>query len=204
MAPTAAALAAFDRNSRLDTPDRGSTIRTDRRGARTVGGAVLMGRKPIRTACARIPPAEGCVGRTLRGTLAAIRSGRSTRKEGGTMKRLLAVGFVATVLLSTLLVAPGAHAAPMGGVSTSCSFSAKLKFRPSLKEGLNRFAFIKIYGNLRGCSGGQVTTGRMVGGSEGDIVCRSGVVSGHAAAKARIDWDTGQQSGLNWFFEFNT
>lgn len=119
------------------------------------------------------------------------------------MKRLLAVGLVASATFSTMLTAPGAHATPMRGFSTSCSLAAKLKFRPSLKEGMNRFAFIKIYGNLRGCSGDQVITGRMIGGSEGDILCRSGVVKGHAAAKARIDWDTGQQSGLNWFFQFN-
>jgi hypothetical protein len=120
------------------------------------------------------------------------------------MKRLLTVGFVAAALLSTMLVTQGARAATMGGVSTSCSFAAKLKFRPPLQEGLNQFAFIKIYGQVRGCSGGQVISGHLVGGSEGDIRCRSGVVRGRAIAKARIDWDTGDQSGLNWIFGFTT
>jgi hypothetical protein len=119
------------------------------------------------------------------------------------VKRLFAVGFLAAALLSTMVATPGAQASPAGRVSTSCSFAAKLKFRPSLKEGVNHFAFIKIYGNVRGCSGGQVTSGRMVGGSEGDIRCRDGVVRGPAIAKARIDWDTGAQSGLNWIFGFS-
>jgi len=119
------------------------------------------------------------------------------------MRRLLAVGFVAAALLSTLAITPGAQAAPMGGGSTSCSFVAKLHFKPALQPGFNRLAFIKVYGKVRGCSGGVVTTGHMVGGSEGDLLCRSGVVTGHAAAKARIDWDTGAQSGLNWIFSFS-
>ena len=119
------------------------------------------------------------------------------------MKRLLAVGFVAAALLSTLAITP-AQASPMGGTSTSCSFVAKLHFKPALQPGFNRLAFIKVYGKVRGCSGAVVTTGHLVGGSEGDLVCRSGVVTGHAAAKARIDWDTGDQSGLNWIFSFST
>ena len=118
------------------------------------------------------------------------------------MKRPLAVGFVAAALLSTMLIAPGAQAAPVGGVSTSCSFAAKLKFRPPLQAGVNQNAFINIYGNLRGCSGGLVAGGRLVGGSTGDILCRAGAVKGHAIAKARIDWDTGDQSRLNWIFSF--
>ncbi len=28
------------------------------------------------------------------------------------------------------------------------------------------------------------------------------MVRGRAAAKARIDWNTGEESGLNWFFSF--
>lgn len=119
------------------------------------------------------------------------------------MKRALAVGIVAATLLSTMLMTSSAQAAPVGGVSTSCSFAAKLKFRPPLEPGLNENAFLNIYGNVRGCSGGKVITGHMVGGSIGELRCDSGVVRGRAAAKARLDWDTGDQSGLNWFFSFS-
>ena len=34
-------------------------------------------------------------------------------------------------------------------------------------------------------------------------VRRPGKVRGRAAAKAELSWDTGDQSGLNFFFEFN-
>lgn len=119
------------------------------------------------------------------------------------MKRLLTVGFVGAALLSSMLITPGAQAAPSGGVSTSCSWVAKMKFRPPLQPGVNENAFINIYGQVRGCSGGQVVTGHLVGGSIGDIACRSGVVKGRAIAKARVDWDTGKQSGLNWIFSFS-
>ncbi len=119
------------------------------------------------------------------------------------MKRALAAGFVGAIVLTTMLMTPGAQAAPMGGQSTSCKVVAKLKFRPPLKEGLNQFAFIKLFLKVRDCSGGVVTSADGLGGSEGDIRCHDGVVRGHAAAKGRLDWDTGDQSGLNWFFEFN-
>ena len=46
----------------------------------------------------------------------------------GTVQRTFAVGLVAAALLSTMLITPGAQAAPVGGQSTSCSFVAKLKF----------------------------------------------------------------------------
>jgi hypothetical protein len=118
------------------------------------------------------------------------------------VKRLLTVGFVAAAL-STMVIAPGAQAAPAGGRSTSCSFVAKLKFRPPLMEGLNENAFIKLTPKLRGCSGGVVTSADGFGGSIGDLRCDSGVISGRAAAKAQLFWDTGDDSALNFFFVFN-
>jgi hypothetical protein len=119
------------------------------------------------------------------------------------VKRLLTVGFVAAALLSTMVITPGAQAAPTGGQSTSCSVVAKLKYRPPLKAGVNDFAFIKLFLKVRGCSGGLVTSADGFGGSSGTIRCKSGVVRGRVASKARLDWDTGDESGLNWFFEFN-
>ena len=118
------------------------------------------------------------------------------------MKRTLAVGFVGAIALTTMLMVPGAQAAPTGARSTSCSIVAKLKFRPPLQQGLNENAFIKVYAKLRGCSGGTVTAARVIGGSVGDLRCESGVVRGRAAAKAELYWDTGDQSGLNFFFMF--
>jgi hypothetical protein len=118
------------------------------------------------------------------------------------VKRTLAVGFVA-VALSTMLMTPGAQAAPTGERSTSCSLVAKLKFRPPMEQGLNENAFINLKVKLRGCSGGTVASAEGFGGSIGDLRCDSGQISGRAAAKAELYWDTGDTSALNFFFVFN-
>jgi hypothetical protein len=122
----------------------------------------------------------------------------------GTMKRTLAVAFVGAIVLTTMLMVPGAQAAPTGARSTSCSLVARLKFKPPLDQGLNENAFIKLSLKLRGCSGGLVTSATGMGGSIGDLRCDAGVIRGRAAAKAELFWDTGDQSGLNFFFMFGS
>ena len=77
-----------------------------------------------------------------------------------------------------------------------------MKFKPGLVQGMNENAFIKFGVNSTGCSGGTVSSASGYGGSVGDLRCGSGRVSGRAAAKAQLYWDTGDTSALNFFFEF--
>lgn len=119
------------------------------------------------------------------------------------MKRTRAAGFVGAIVLTMAFVAPGAQAATSSHGSTSCAIEATMKFKPALEPGSNPNAFIKMSVKLRGCTGGTVTRAHGYGGSIGNLRCESGRVSGRAAAKAQLYWDTGESSALNFFFDFH-
>jgi hypothetical protein len=127
---------------------------------------------------------------------------RRAQQGEGIVKRSLTVGFVGAVVLTTMLLAPGAEASVNGHHSTSCAFVMRLKFTPGLHQGLNEQAFIRLKVHLRGCSGGKVQEASGWGGSIGDLRCDSGQITGRAAAKAQLDWNTGDTSALNFFFVF--
>jgi hypothetical protein len=78
-----------------------------------------------------------------------------------------------------------------------------MKFKPALQEGANSNEFIALKFKLEGCSGGGVASARGRGGSAGDLRCHHGRITGSAIAKARIDWNTGDSSALNFLFHFN-
>jgi hypothetical protein len=118
------------------------------------------------------------------------------------VKRARAAGFIGAIVLTTMLVAPGAQAASTGRQSTSCAFTFAMRFKPGLVQGLNQDAFFKFRVNLTGCSGGTVGSATGYGGSIGELRCNAGRVSGRAAAKAQLYWDTGDSSALNFFFHF--
>jgi hypothetical protein len=120
----------------------------------------------------------------------------------GTVKRARAAGFIGAIVLTTVLVAPGAQAASNGRQSTSCTFTFAMKFKPGLVQGSNQNAFAKFRVNLTGCTGGTVASATGYGGTIGDLKCDSGRISGRAAAKAQLFWDTGDSSALNFFFRY--
>jgi hypothetical protein len=109
---------------------------------------------------------------------------------------------MSAIVLTTMLWAPGAQAATTGRQSTSCTFTFAMKFKPGLIQGSNQNAFAKFRVNLTGCSGGTVGSATGYGGTVGDLQCDSGRISGRAAAKAQLYWDTGDSSALNFFFHF--
>jgi hypothetical protein len=119
------------------------------------------------------------------------------------MRRTVAALFVGALVLASVLVSAGAQAAPTDGqFSARCSFKGILTFKPPLNQGENDFAFIKLAFKERRCVGANVTSGKGPGGAEGTIQCESGQVTGHVAAKLVINWDTGDRTDLNFFFEF--
>ena len=77
-----------------------------------------------------------------------------------------------------------------------------MKFKPAMVHGANPRTFIKLTPHVSGCTGGTVSSASGYGGSLGDLQCDSGQVSGRASAKAMLFWDTGDSSGLNFFFDF--
>src|SRR5206468_3740418 len=66
------------------------------------------------------------------------------------MRAALLVG---AIVLTRMLVGPGAEASDASRHSTSCAFVATLKFKPGLVHGVNRLAFIKFKVHLTGCTG---------------------------------------------------
>jgi hypothetical protein len=118
------------------------------------------------------------------------------------MRRLIAGGVAAVLACWLALLAPVAQASSLSR-SVSCSMFVAMKFKPALQEGANSNEFIALKFKLEGCSGGGVTTARGRGGSVGTFRCHDGRLSGSAIAKARIDWNTGDSSGLNFIFRFS-
>jgi hypothetical protein len=118
------------------------------------------------------------------------------------VKRTRAAGLVGAIVLTAMLGPPSALAST-GEQSTSCAFVATMKFKPGLVHGYNRLAFIKLRVHLRGCSGAVVKGAHGYGGSQGNLRCHSGQVSGRASAKAMLFWNTGDTSGLNFTFHFS-
>jgi hypothetical protein len=118
------------------------------------------------------------------------------------MRRARAAWLMGAIVLTTMVAAPGARAATADPPSTSCALFATLKFKPALVHGVNQRAFIKFRVHLSECTGGTVKGAHGYGGSIGDLRCDSGQVSGRASAKAMLFWNTGDTSGLNFFFHF--
>ena len=118
------------------------------------------------------------------------------------MRRIVAGGVAALFLCSLALVAPAARAAP-ADQSISCHLNMQMKFQPAMAHGYNHLVFIKLTVRLRHCTGGTVTSANGHGGAYGDLNCANGVVGGTESAKAQVYWDTGGDSGLNFFFHFD-
>jgi hypothetical protein len=120
------------------------------------------------------------------------------------MKRAGVAAFIAAIVLTAMSVAPGAQAAGAGRASsTKCALSMVLKFDGGgLVQGMYQRAFFTVKMTLVGCTGGTVTSATGKGGSIGDLKCDSGRIRGSAAAKAKLFWDTGDTSSLNFFFHF--
>ena len=119
------------------------------------------------------------------------------------MKRTAIVGFIGAMALSTVLVAPSALAATASEPSTVCSFVMKAKFHGGgLVNGENRFAFFTFDVTMDGCTGSAVSSATGAGGSAGDLFCSNGALQGLSSAKMQVFWDTGDQSGINFHFDF--
>jgi hypothetical protein len=111
------------------------------------------------------------------------------------------------MVLASVLAGAGAQAAPAAGrSSTTCSFVGVLTFKPALKQGKNDFTFIKLAFRLKNCMGATVSSGRGPGGSEGTLFCQDGQVTSQqgVSSKLVINWDTGDRTDLNFFFDFGS
>jgi len=119
------------------------------------------------------------------------------------VRRGVAAGFVAALVLTSVLMATGAQAAPATGqFSTKCSYVGILKFEPGLNQGENDFTFIKLDFKLKHCANAAVRSGKGPGGADGTVNCQSGEVTGEVGAKLVINWVTGGRTDLNFGFEF--
>ncbi len=120
------------------------------------------------------------------------------------MKRAAIIGFLGAMAMSMVLVAPSAQAATPTWPSTVCSFVMKAKFHDGgLVHGLNRRAFFTWHVTFDGCTGGVVNSAVGYGGSEGDLFCANGALQGLSSAKMQVYWDTGNDSGINFQFDFD-
>jgi hypothetical protein len=119
------------------------------------------------------------------------------------VRRTLIAGFMGVVLLTGVLLAPAAGAST-DRASTVCRMNAKLTYKPPLEKGENQNAFFKVAVKLHDCTGGVVSSATGQGGAAGELVCTDGQVSGTAALKIGFDWDTGDETAINAFIDFDT
>ncbi len=121
------------------------------------------------------------------------------------MRRIVAGGVTTLMLCSLALVAPAAQALQTAPAdqSISCHLNMRMKFEPAAVHGYNHLIFIALTARLRDCTGGTVSYANGHGGAYGDLICANGVITGKMSAKTQVYWDTGDSSGLNYFFHFD-
>ena len=108
------------------------------------------------------------------------------------MRRFLAGGLVAGMMLSMSFAAPAAQARP-AAQSTTCNMKATVTFDPGLSYSQEKTVVIKARGKLTGCNGGGVLSAKFRGKGGGTISCTSGV----ATIKLRNTWNTTETSVIS-------
>jgi hypothetical protein len=112
------------------------------------------------------------------------------------MRRRVAGGMLGMLMIGVLVGAPPAQAQTHAN-STTCSLTARVKFRPGITQVEQRNVRMPFRFKLSHCAGGGVVSATGYGGGIGTVGC----LSGQAVAKAHTDWDTGETSGLNLMFD---
>ena len=105
------------------------------------------------------------------------------------MRRFLAGGLVAGMMLSMSFAAPAAQARP-AAQSTTCNMKATVTIDTGLNFSQEKTVVIKAKGKLTGCNGGGVISAKFRGKGGGTISCTSGT----ATIKLKNTWNTTETS----------
>jgi hypothetical protein len=108
------------------------------------------------------------------------------------MRRFLAGGLLAGLMMSVVVFAPAAQARPVAQ-STTCKMKSTATFNPGLNLNQEKVVVIKVKGKLSGCAGGGVTGAAFKGKGGGTISCTSGT----ATVKLKGTWNTGETSTIS-------
>jgi hypothetical protein len=108
------------------------------------------------------------------------------------MRRFLAGGLVAGIMLTMAFAAPAAQAGP-AAQSTTCDMKATVTFNPGLNYSQEKTVVIRAHGKLTGCTGGGVLSAKFRGRGGGTISCTSGV----ATIKLKNTWNTTETSVIS-------
>ncbi len=107
------------------------------------------------------------------------------------MRKVLAGGLIAGMMLTVALAGPAAQAGT-SAQSTTCRLSTIVNFDPGLTLTQSQQA-ITAKGKLTHCNGGGVTKAKVKGGGGGNLSCTSG--TGTVTLKLR--WNTGERSKVS-------
>jgi hypothetical protein len=108
------------------------------------------------------------------------------------MRRFLAGGLVAGMMLTMAFAAPAVQAGP-AAQSTTCNMKATVNFNPGLNYSQEKTVVIRAHGKLTGCNGGGVLSAKFRGRGGGTISCTSGV----ATIKLKNTWNTTETSVIS-------